>query len=74
MVSVRITRWQPGFKKVSCTQLLQRELGLSLSIAKVHTDEILDGIPLSIPLDSREHAELLAAQLVELGLEVTVHG
>jgi hypothetical protein len=70
MTSLTIHGWEPGFRKVSHTVLLQSQLGLSLSEAKAATDRVLLGESVSFELESEEVATLLAQKLVELGARV----
>ena len=43
-----IEGWRAGFNKVAFTKLLQQELSLSLSVAKVMTDQIVEGKSVAI--------------------------
>lgn len=62
-----VSGWNPGFKKVSCTRLLQEKAGYSLSQAKATTDAILKGQRVIIELPEQGH-ERTIAQLSLAGL------
>jgi len=66
MATIEITGWVPGFLKVSCTKLLQAQVGLGLADAKSVTDAILDRRPQLIQLPSDVAANDLAMALREL--------
>lgn len=67
MHTVEILRWQPGFMKVSHSQLLQKTCGYSLQEAKAATDAVLEGRTIRVQVVSREEAEELLFKLTELG-------
>lgn len=67
MATVEITGWLPGFRKVSCTKLLQSQVGIGLADAKSITDGILNGVPQLIQLPIGIEADDLATALQGLG-------
>jgi ribosomal protein L7/L12 len=73
MALVHITGWRTGFQKVSHTQALQELANMSLTEAKSNTDALLEGRPISINIGNISDAELLVAQLSELGAIAEVY-
>jgi hypothetical protein len=67
MKTIGVSGWNPGFKKVSCTKLLQEKAGYSLSQAKATTDAILKRQRVIIELPERG-LERTIAQLSQAGL------
>lgn len=64
---MRVTGWEPGFRKVSFTKLIQQRAGLGLPQAKRLTDRILAGEPVAIDVGTPEAAEALLAEARRLG-------
>jgi hypothetical protein len=65
MTTVLISGWKVGLQKVQFTQLLQRELGYSLSGAKDVTDAVVEGeaVELQVPECGVERLLLAMTQL-----------
>lgn len=72
MPLVEISGWREGFKKISCTQLLQERLGIGLAAAKAYTDQVLDGERVTVAVDPLVAAIQLADDLNALGAEARV--
>ena len=72
MPLVEISSWRTGFKKISCTQLLQERLGIGRAAAKAYTDQVLDGERVTIAVDPRDAAIRLADDLNALGADARV--
>jgi hypothetical protein len=68
MKTIEVLAWNPGFKKVSCTKLLQERAGYSLSRAKATTDAILNRDRVTIELPE-EDLDRIVAELAEIGLQ-----
>ncbi len=67
MTTVLISGWNPGFQKVTFTNLLKSELGLTLKPAKEVTDQILDGKPVEL-LVPEDRVESLLRTMSHLGV------
>jgi hypothetical protein len=63
--NLMIEGWSVGFDKVAFTKLLQQELNLSLSVAKVMTDQVLEGksVAINVTDEDRERVASLAQGL-----------
>ena len=72
MPLVEISSWRTGFKKISCTQLLQERLGIGLAAAKAYTDQVLDGERVTLVVEPLGAAIQLADDLNALGAEARV--
>jgi hypothetical protein len=70
MALLQIVGWQPGFKKVSMTEALQRHFGLSLEAAKAMTDNVLDGRTVTLNSPDPVSVPGIAAELRALGATV----
>jgi ribosomal protein L7/L12 len=72
MLSVEIYNWREGFKKVSCTKLLQERAGMGLAKAKNCTDRILDRQSVRLVVESLEAANRLVSGLKALGADARI--
>jgi ribosomal protein L7/L12 len=72
MYTVDVFDWEPGFRKVSHTKLLQERCSSSLAEAKAATDALLRGDAITLRVASQLEAESLVVQLSELGAHARV--
>jgi hypothetical protein len=73
MTTIRLVEWKPGLRKISLTKLLQRQLGVSLSVAKHAVDELLEGRQVSLTVPGHVDGASLAAEIQLLGAVCEVH-
>lgn len=66
MKRIRISGWQPGFKKIGMNKLL-RTTGMSLSTAKDTVDTILAGSPVDLEFSTESAARDFLAEAQNLG-------
>ena len=71
-MEVEIVSFEPGARKVSCTDLLRASAGLGLAEAHSVTTAATEGRLPRIEMPSRELAERLVADLGALGFVATV--
>ncbi len=67
-VSISITGWRPGFRKVSATRLLSGLCGYRLSHAKRTVDRILEGERVRIGLPMAVRPRVILQELEAIGL------
>lgn len=67
MHTVEVLRWEPGFMKISHTELLRDTCGLTLVEAKAATDALLEGSVVSVHVATAAEAELLVKRLAKVG-------
>jgi ribosomal protein L7/L12 len=72
MYTVEVFGWDPGFRKVSHTKLLQERCSLGLAEAKEATDALLRGAAITLRVASQLEAEALVVQLSKLGAHARV--
>ena len=72
MITLRISGWRPGLRKVSMTEALRSSLGIGLAEAKSITDRVLNGEIVELGVASGVDAEALSSALDLLGAESTV--
>ena len=72
MGKIVLCGWNTGFNKVAHTQLLQAELGYSLSRAKSVTDAVVEGQSVTIEV-ADDQIERLAFELNEVGVKCRVN-
>ena len=71
MKTLTVHGWNIGFKKVEFTNMLQRELGYTLTLAKSATDNILAKEEIELTIEDSEY-ERLSRLATELGAIVLV--
>lgn len=70
MNRIKFTGWKPGVRKVSFTNLLQNEAGLSFEDAKELSDIITnENKTAEITIDNLEKAKLFVKEAKELGIK-----
>jgi hypothetical protein len=69
MAKLILAGWKPGLKKISLTQLIRSQCGLSLADAKLQTDRLLDGERVEIELDDDCDVQEFASQAKRLGVD-----
>ena len=68
MNEIVLTGWNPaGLNKVGLTLLLRDKAGMELHEAKNCTDSVVDGIPVTIKIESYELAKHIFTEAVKLG-------
>lgn len=72
MHMVHITGWRAGLYKINLTKTVRAHLGGGLAEAKGCTDQVLDGIEVTLCVPNAETARVLARELDVLGAEVTL--
>ena len=70
MITVRVTGWRPGMRKISLTKLIQESAGTELGLAKDMVDGLLDGRPFALRFEDEDRARFFADRAEELGAEV----
>lgn len=73
MITVTLTGWKPGLKKISLTHLLQSMACQGLQEAKGHVDSLLDGDMIAIEFPSLIEAERFAQAASAIGVIVTIN-
>lgn len=66
-VTIILTSWRPGLRKVSLARLFCEQAGMSLSQAKAAVDALIEGNAIAIPMHDRAAAEALLESAIELG-------
>ena len=70
-MKVVILGWSAGFQKIKFTEILRRDFGYSLSIAKAATDAVLENKCVEISAQEADCYRLLP-QLTKLGAKVVL--
>lgn len=71
MCTVEICGWQPGFRKVAMTRLVQCYGAYSLREAKAYTDRVLHGETVLFTIADAKTAQAFATKLEAIGAIVT---
>ena len=71
MKRVLFDGWNAGFRKISFSMLLRKEVGYSLARAKAATDSILGGQSLMIEVPD-ENFDRIVAELNAIGVKFSV--
>lgn len=68
MATIFMTGWRDGMDKVSLSKLQQKYLEISLKLAKMNVDKLLDGEQVKIEIDDLEIAREFIKRADEIGV------